>query len=298
MAQVFRHLRLRKQPVVVATEPGPLSAAHLTRDPSLPITLRAINALPENVKKRVYRALLPPSLLTRFNIDPLTWKGPDGDQYVLLIAEPETAVVKIAARYSAAAPDTFAYVELADNAFNGIDLNFLLLYDPESPRFRTDYDVNDRSTLFGTVNRNLAEEEQAMQAGLAPAQVSAGLNVSRLVLNHIESFLSALGHRALFLEPLTYVSAWAFERRGFAYVRGHKLMDEIHHAFQPGRRLHQALDGSTPFRQPDQWRTVRGRAWAIHDGILNEIGASWDRLRMVKQVGRHAGVNTFPSAIY
>jgi hypothetical protein len=75
-------------------------------------------------------------------------------------------------------------------------------------------------------------------------------------------------------------------------------MDDIQREFQPGGRLHQALDGSTPFRPRDAWRTVRGRAWAIHDGILEIIDARWDALRMVKQVGRHAGVDTFPQAIY
>ena len=89
-----------------------------------------------------------------------------------------------------------------------------------------------------------------------------------------------------------------FERRGFAYVRGHKLMNDIQLEFQPGGRLHAALDGSTPFRQPEQWRTVRGRAWAIHDGILEEIGLQWDHLRMIKQLGKHAGVETFPAATY
>jgi len=79
-------------------------------------------------------------------------------------------------------------------------------------------------------------------------------------------------------------------------VRGHKLMDTIHKEFQPGGALHSALDGSSPFRQLSQWDTVRGRAWAIHDGVLETIGARWDKLRMVKQVGRHAGVETFPEA--
>ena len=58
------------------------------------------------------------------------------------------------------------------------------------------------------------------------------------------------------------------------------------------------LDGSSSFRQPEQWRTVRGRAWAIHDGILESIGMQWDRLRMIKQLGKHAGVETFPDATY
>jgi hypothetical protein len=137
-----------------------------------------------------------------------------------------------------------------------------------------------------------------MRAGLAPAQIRASLGASRVVMQHLETFLAALGQRAYFLEPLTYASAWVFERRGFAYVRGHKLMDDVHKEFQPGGRLHQALDGRTPFRQSDQWRTVRGRAWAIQDGILDAIEARWDRLRMVKQVGRQAGVETFPDALY
>jgi hypothetical protein len=118
------------------------------------------------------------------------------------------------------------------------------------------------------------------------------------VLHQLETFLIPLGHRSINLEPLTYVSAWVFERRGFAYIQGHKLMNEINEGFQPGGKLHAALDGSTPFRQPEQWRSVRGRAWAIHDGILAEIDRHWDRLRMIKQIGRHANVNTFPEAIF
>ena len=137
-----------------------------------------------------------------------------------------------------------------------------------------------------------------MQAGLAPAQPRASLRASRQVFDQLEIFLAALGHRAFFLEPLTYASAWLFERHGFAYLRGHKLMDDIQREFRPGGRLHQALDAKTPFRQPEAWRTVQGRAWAIHDGILEIIGARWDGIRMVKQVGRHAGVETFPESIY
>jgi hypothetical protein len=43
---------------------------------------------------------------------------------------------------------------------------------------------------------------------------------------------------------------------------------------------------------------VRGRAWAIHDGLLDAIDAEWDKLRMIKQVGHHAGVATFPDSFY
>jgi hypothetical protein len=289
---------VKKQPEKSATDPGSLSADQLSQDPNTPITLRQINSLPANAKKRIYRALLPPELLAQFGIDPIAWKGPDGEQHVRLEVEPGSGGVDLAVRKTAGSPDDILCLELADNAYSGIDLNLILINDPESPRFQIDQDEAGKPTLFGTARRNLAEEERAMHAGLAPAQGRASLRASRQVLEHLESFLAMLGQRAYFLEPLTYASAWLFERRGFAYVRGHKLMDDIEAEFQPGGRLHQALDGSTPFRQPEQWRTVRGRAWAIHDGLLEVIDARWNGLRMVKQVGRRAGVETFPGAIY
>jgi len=275
-----------------------LSGEWLRKSPDLPITIRQINRLPENAKRRVYRALLPPELLARFGVDPVTWQGADGNQHVMLKAEGETAVVSLSVRATSSADDEFFYLEISDSALNSPNVNFLLLSDPSCPRFCTDYGEGGSATLFGTVSRNLAAEEQAMQAGLAPAQVRQSLGASGMVMQQLEAFLVMCGHSAYFLEPLTYASAWLFERRGFAYVRGHKLMDDIHREFQPGGRLHEALDGGSPFRQPDQWRTVRGRAWAIHDGILQAIDARWDELRMVKQIGRRAGVETFPGAVY
>ena len=295
---MFRRLRVKRKPDKPAALPAPQPFEPLAQDSSRPIALRHIHSLPDNARRRIYRALLPPDLLTQFGIDPITWQGPNGDRHVHLKAEPESGSMHISARKATDSPDDFICIELSDNAFNGIDLGLLLLNDPNSPRFGTDYDEAGQPTLFGTARRNLAEEARAAQAGLAPAQVRASLGASRLVMQHIEAFLSALGQRAVYLEPLTYASAWVFERRGFAYVRGHKLMDDIQREFQPGGRLHQALDGSTPFRQPDQWRSVRGRAWAIHDGILEAIETGWDGLRMVKQIGRHAGVDTFPGAVY
>lgn len=295
---MFRTLRVRRQPKKHAPDLSELSADWLTKNPNIPVTLRQINGLPENAKKRTYRILLPPALLGRFGINPVTWQGPDGEGHVVLTARPESSAASIAVRRRADSSDEFFYLELEDTSMNGINLNFLLIRDPDGPCFRTDRDDEGNPTLFGAVRRNLAAEEEAMKAGLAPGQVCTGLRVSQQALQHLEAFLVSIGHTAYFLEPLTYASAWLFERRGFAYVRGHKLMDEIDQEFQPGGRLHQALDGSTPFRQPDQWQTVRGRAWAIHDGILEATGATWDGLRMIKQVGRHAGVETMPGAAY
>ncbi len=298
MVDRFPYFRVKKQPDQVVPGLGSLSGEWLRKSPDVPITIRQINGLPENAKRRVYRALLPPDQLVRFNVNPVTWQGADGNQHVVLKAEEGTGVVSLSVRTTPSADNELLYLELSDSSVNSLNLNFLLLGDPSSPRFATDCTEDGSPTLFGTVSRNLAAEEQAMRAGLAPAQVRQGLGASGLVLQQLEVFLVTCGHTAYFLEPLTYVSAWLFERHGFAYVRGHKLMDDIHREFQPGGRLYDALDGGSPFRQPDQWRTVRGRAWAIHDGILQAIDARWDELRMVKQVGRRAGVVTFPGAVY
>ncbi len=295
---MFKYLRPRQQPLKVAPDPEELSVSQLIGDYALPISIRGINGLPEPAKRRIYRTLIPANLLTRANINPITWKGLDDNLQVVLNAEPDKGLINLSIKDSADSSDVFFCVELADNAFNGIDLNLLLLNDPTSPRFRTDYDDEGKPTYFGTVRRNVAEEERAMRAGLAPGQIRSSLSASKLFFQQLDTFLAFLSHHAVSLEPLTYASAWVFERRGFAYMRGHKLMDDIQREFQPGGQLHAALDGSTPFRQPEQWRTVRGRAWAIQDGILSVLNTRWNDLRMVKQVGRHAGVNTFPDAEY
>jgi hypothetical protein len=280
-------------------QPTALTALRLMREPNLPVSLHAINQLSDGAKQRFYRILVSPELLVRFGINPITWRGRDGDGHVRLTAEADSHTVKLSARHTVDARDPFAYLELADNAFNGIDVELVVFNDPESPRFHTDTEIESgRETLFGTLSRNLAAEEQAMAAGLAPGQVRQGLRTSRSAMQNLESFLCLLGHTAFYVEPLTYADAWIFEQRGFAYVSGRRLMDEIHTEFQPGGRLHSALDGSTPFRQPHQWLTVRGRSWAIHDGILDHIGASWNGLRMAKQLGHEAGEQTFPDALY
>lgn len=295
---MFKLLRVKPEPAQPGYAPESISISQLIGDANLPVTIKALNSLPENPKLRLYRTLIPIQVLADFDINPRTWKNPDKLPQVKLDAEQGSDKVKISAWYGEDPTNEFFYLELADNAYNGIDLNFLIVNNPLSRRFRTDLDEQGRETLFGSVHRNSAEEEKAMRAGLAPGQVREGLRCSHTVFTHIETFLTMMAHHAFFLEPLTYVSAWIFEKRGFAYSRGHQLMDTIHKEFQPGGALHKALDGSTVFRQPGQWQTVRGRAWAIHDGILEAIDRKWDDLKMIKQVGRHAGANTYPDAKY
>ena len=295
---MFRNLRVRRDPQKFAPDPLQVSIDEIISDAGIPVSIRSINNLPDNAKRRLYRALIPIGLLTRFRINPRSWLGPDGEPKVDLFAKPENGLVNLSIWDGEDRDDPFFTIELEDNSLNGIDLNLLVLSDPDAPRFQTDFDEAGAQTEFGTVRRNLEAEERAMLNGLAPGQTRAGLRASSEVFNHLESFLTLLAHHAYFLEPLSYASAWVFERRGFAYVRGHKLMDEIHVEFQSEGRLYRELDESTPFRAQDHWNSVRGRAWAIHDGILEAINTRWDGLRMIKQVGRHAGADTFPGGKY
>jgi carboxypeptidase PM20D1 len=46
-----------------------------------------------------------------------------------------------------------------------------VINDPRGERYNIDRDPQGRDTLFGTTLRNIAEEERAMKAGLAPGQV-------------------------------------------------------------------------------------------------------------------------------
>ena len=295
---MLKYFRIKGQPEKVVPDLGAISASLLESDAHLPVTIRQLNNLPGNVRRRVYRGLIPPALLSRFGIDAIQWTGANKEPMVFLNAEGNSEKVLITARNSPDPADEFFALELADNSLNGVELNLIVLNDPTAPRYSIDYAEDGQPTMFGTLKRNLKAEEDAKNAGLAPGQVRAGLGGSRVVFEQIDTFLSMLGHRAYFLEPLTYASAWVFERRGFAYVRGHKLMDDIQREFQPGGALHQCLYDDLVFRKRDQASTVRGRAWAIHDGVLEALDLRWDKIRMVKQIGRHAGVETFPQAVY
>jgi hypothetical protein len=279
-------------------QPEAISALRLMRDPDLPVPLHAINQFSQGAKKRLYRTLLPPDLLAAYGINPITWRGPEGEKHVLIVAPPDKGVVKVVVKHRPEAHDPVAYLELVDNGFNGINVVLLVLNDPEAPRFDTDISEQGEPTLFGTVHRNLPAELAAKEAGLAPGQVRTGLRASQMAVRHLEAFMTMLGHPIYYGEPLTYAAAILFERRGFSYVSGKRLLEEIDREFQPGGALYQALDGSTPFRQREQAKTVRGRAWAIHDGILDTIGRQWDGIRMAKRLGREADVSTFPNAVY
>jgi hypothetical protein len=175
------------------------------------------------------------------------------------------------------------------------ELAFVQITDPERPRYAIDRDPSGRDTLLGTTSRNLDEELRAMKDGLAPGQVRPGLRLLPRVLDAMEGFCRLIGQELFLIEPLFYHSAILYERRGCGYLLGREVMEEIHAAFGEDGAYRAALDGSSPFRQRGAEFTVRGRSWALHDGVA---GTAWDGVKMYKAAGRHAGIDTFPGGTY
>ena len=258
-------------------------------------SLSQMNELPEPIKEGIYRSLLSRPILDRYGIDPETLCDAHGNRLVTFNCPAGSSLVEVDIRPEVGFPDPLLYLELADTRLNQIEVMLFIVNDPAGGRFATDLDLQGRRTKFGTFRRNIPEEVRAMQAGLTPGQVRQGLRISRSLVPVLERFVLRLSHDYYLMEPMAYHNAILFERQGFNYVQGLRKMQWINEAFQPGGQLHQALDGSTPFRKPDAWQTVRGRSWAIHDGILGE---PWHGVRMYKQVGKHAGVDTFPGGAY
>ena len=254
-------------------------------------SISQINSLPHKEMLQVYRCLVPPEILERFRIDPKTLADSDGRS--LFECRPGVLYVKLALYHAVGAPDPVFYLQLADTPNHQIEVVLFILNDPNGERFNVDRMPDGTSTLFSTMARNISEEIRAMEAGLAPGQVRRGLGLATQLIPRLEAFVIGLHQDVFYVQPLAYHNAILFERNGFTYEIGRARMETIHTGFGPGGELVACLDGSTPFRRPGMERTVRGRAWAIHDGILGEPYAG---VKMYKRVGINAGVSTFPNA--
>lgn len=220
-----------------------------------------------------------------------------GRRLLSVQANPGSGIFEMDIRHTPSAPDPLVHVELGETATGQLEVLLLVINDPTSERFQVDRYWQGLEASFDPLRRNLPEEERAMKSGLAPGQVRRGLRMIGRLMYLVETFITRLGHDLYFSHPLAYHNAIVQELYGFSYVRGRRRMEWIDREFRPGGELHARLDGSTPFRQPGMGQTVRGRSWAIHDGILGEPWAALG-IEMVKVVGKEAGVRTFPDAVY
>jgi hypothetical protein len=259
-----------------------------------PRSISAVNRLDLEEKTEIYTRFLPSPLLERFNIPP-TFVDPNGNHLLRLRCEPGTADVVIELKHAYTAVDPVLFAHLTDTVNGQIHVLLYIVNDPTSKRYDVDRMPDGTKTQFGIFKRNLEAEEAAMRAGLAPGQVRKGLRILKHSILAFEEFVSSLGHDLFFAEPLYYHNAISFERYGFAYLKGRRLMERINQGFQEGQEFNLLLDGRSPFRSSVMAKSIRGRSWAIHDGVL---GQSYDHVTMYKSIGRYAGINTFPEGIW
>jgi hypothetical protein len=252
--------------------------------------LRAVNKLATDEKERIYCSLLPRRLFDVTGINPDTLCGANGLRCVTIIAPQGMGLARIEVRQHPDDPQTVFFLDIADTPYRQMELSFCIINDPTAPRFRVDLDTLGRDNCFSTLGRNIPEEIRAMAAGLYPHQTSQGLRMFREFFLRFERFVDALGIDMIVAEPLSYDNAVRYEGYGFDYISGRRLMEQINRDFVPDGCLTARLDGSTPFRCPGMELNVRGRSWAIHDGILDE---PWEEVRIYKMVGMDAGLKTF-----
>ncbi len=263
-------------------------------------TIARLNRLPKEQRDALYRKLIPPSLFSRFKIDPKSLTNELGERVVQGVFPPDENFACIEVRYRAGDRDCLFACQVSLEQFMfSVSLDFVTINNVLGERYNVDVDELGIDTLFGSCSRNIYEEVKAMEDGLAPGMVRPGLRLLREFVGCLERFTAAIGLKTITLGALYYHNAILWERYGFTYFKGLKLMQRIHKEFQPGGALYRALDGSTPFRRPGMERTVRGRSWAIYDGLLMDVfGEDWESPKMYKVVGKHFGVNTFPGQIY
>lgn len=255
-------------------------------------SISALNELPLNEKQEIYTRFIPQLLMERFRIPP-TFTDMQGNLLLELRGEPGSADVIIKLKHQHDAHDPLLYAHLTDTVNGQIHVLLYIVNEPDTDRFDVDRMPDGTPTQFGIFRRNLEAEKAAMEAGLAPGQVRAGLRILHYSIDAFEAFVDSLGHDLFFVEPLYYHNAVVFERYGFAYLKGRRLMEQIHAGFQKCQEYYHKMDGSTPFRLPQMAATILGRSWGIHDGV---IGQAFDHVTMYKFIGKDAEVCTYPDA--
>ena len=253
-----------------------------------PTTISGINRLPQTQKREIYSRLIPPELLTIFNLS-TDLVDDSGNDLLKLNCPSGSTTTEMQLHHRIDFPDPILYGHITDTLNGQLHILLYVLNNPNSPRFDVDRMPDGSKTVFGTKIRNLDAEKAAMEYGLAPGQIRKGLRLLGAAIIGFERFVKCLGQDIYFVEPLYYHNAYIFERYGFSYAKGKALMERIQNGFETGGNLISMLDGSTPFRKPKAADNIRLRSWAIHDGIL---GQPFTNVTMYKQVDVDAKVNT------
>lgn len=253
-----------------------------------PSSIRGINELPDELKKKIYTRLLPSQIFSEYNLPPDLI---DQNYHDLLEIQctPGSTIAEMSVYHKVGFPDPIIYGQITDTSYGQIHILFYVINDPEAPRFDIDRMPDGSSTDYGTTQRNIPEELKAMEHGLAPGQIRRGLRLMNSAIETFEEFSSFLGHDRFFAEPLFYHNAVILERAGFAYLKGRNLMEAIEQGFLPSGTFHNKLDRSTPFRHQDAAKSIRLRSWALHDGVMD---SPFTGVTMYKVVQKYSGIST------
>ena len=253
-----------------------------------PSTITGINNLPVREKHEIYARMIPPALNDYFNLSD-NYIDQNENDLLSFKFSPGSPSVEMVLKHQVDFPDPIQYGHLMDTLNGQIHVLLYILNDPGSPRFNVDQLPDGQKTVFGTKERNIDAEIAALEAGLAPGQVRCGLRMLSKAIVSFEKFITSLKQDIYFVEPLFYHNAAIFEKYGFAYQKGRKLMERIQSGFSQDGDLLQKFDPSNPFRQPDAASSIRLRSWALHDDILGE---PFSEITMYKYVGKSANVRT------
>ncbi len=257
--------------------------------------IQQVNQLTPEEREAIYARLVPPRVHEVLGLDPATGRDAEGHRLVSYVCPPDQGFVRIEVRPRPPQRDYVFLLKLTQPSEEFLEIAFIMTNDPRTERFDVDCDEAGIPVGILSGRRNVPEEVRALHAGLAPGQVRRGLRLFREALPLVESFAADLGKEQISIEGLFYHHAILYERHGFGYVSGRDRMEEIHQGFQPGGRLAIRLDAATAFRLPQAAGTVRGRSWAIRDGVLDE---PWRVPRLYKIVGRRMDMPTFPDSVY
>jgi hypothetical protein len=263
------------------------------------ILVRDFQTFDDQRRRDLIRTLIPRVCFEQFGIDPQNFRDAQGIDRLQVGFRNQGRILAVRISAPGGSIDPIYSIFMQDYDEQSVDVIGLNINDPQAERFDVDLDEFGRIPAdFFSKRRNVAEEIQAMQAGLAPGQVRKGLRWVGGVLEALENFLRRLDRPWIYCEAMAYHNAMVYERHGFGY-HFRTWMDEmiwIDREFRPPHgSFYKRMDGSTPFRQPGMEKTVRGRSWAIHDGIMS---SPWSAPAMIKEIGVHAGVNTFPDGMY
>ncbi|PLX42848.1 MAG: hypothetical protein C0608_01940 [Deltaproteobacteria bacterium] len=177
-------------------------------------------------------------------------------------------------------PDPAFVLDLKVSYLGEVEIVWISINDIDAPRFDVDA-LGNLPIKPKSGRRNIEGELRAMKAGLAPNQVRRGLGYFTSALGKIDAFAKAISAPLISIFPMAYHNAILYERRGFHYRSGDELMVHIHEGFLEGGVYKKQLDGSSPFKMPALSESIRGRSWAIHNGILREMCYVPSMYRMV-----------------